>query len=396
MMGIEEEFYVFPTYDSKNIVNIPSFVSRIFGVKANKCIDKKLTKSFKGYKNVVLFILDGFGYSLLEYVKDVFEFTKNFEKEGTITKLTSTFPSSTAPAVVSIFTGKTPIEHGVVEWYTYVEKIRSVIEAIPLTTIEKIKLSEKEFKHSNFFYSTTIFQRLKKVGVESFYLVSRFYAQSSFSKFLSKGGKVVPFISYGDIPTLVKSVVSKEGKKFVIVYLDMPDSLEHFYNFGNEVLLELSLFDRIFSVLRKEVNDTLFLLTADHGGTTVSKFINIERIKVVRESLERKGKRVIPPYGWCRSIFLRLKKSKVKTTFETLERKLKGYASVYLSEDLISKGVFGPRNGKFSQRFGDVIVVPKKGVAIYSNYMKNVKKFNGFHGGLSLEEMLVPFGILAV
>ena len=63
---------------------------------------------------------------------------------------------------------------------------------------------------------------------------------------------------------------------------------------------------------------------------------------------------------------------------------------------MISKGVFGPRNGKFSQRFGDVIVVPKKGVAIYSNYMKNVKKFNGFHGGLSLEEMLVPFGILGV
>ena len=81
-----------------------------------------------------------------------------------------------------------------------------------------------------------------------------------------------------------------------------------------------------------------------------------------------------------------------------IEARLKGVAQVYTTDELLAAGIFGKDKGpaevlaKFKTKFGNLVVLPEVHEQVY--WFEEGKfgcEFKGHHGGLSVEEMEIPF-----
>ncbi len=168
---------------------------------------------------------------------------------------------------------------------------------------------------------------------------------------------------------------------------------------------ELSVFsfllkkELIEKIDRNFANETLFLITGDHGQLKVlpQKTIYLNKYRELVKAFQKsKKKKPILPTGSPRDVFLHIEKSKLDRVYDFLSNKLKGKAKVIKTEEAIKMGLFGrgkPRE-EFYDRAGNLLILPYKNHTIWYEHIKGKKfEFLGHHGGLSKEEMLVPFAI---
>src|SRR6185369_12551102 len=76
--------------------------------------------------NVVLLIIDGLGANYLARHGSGSELGRRRRRS-----LTSVFPSTTASAITTSYTGRTPLEHGLTGWYTYFGEAGCVSACLP-------------------------------------------------------------------------------------------------------------------------------------------------------------------------------------------------------------------------------------------------------------------------
>ncbi|MBT3754962.1 MAG: phosphodiesterase, partial [Candidatus Cloacimonetes bacterium] len=118
---------VYPDYKN-SIVNLVSSILEIYDIKTDHPPLKQLdTKVLKKKKNLVLFVLDGFGINLL----NKFASSTKFMSKNYISPITSVFPSTTSAAITSLISGKTPWEHGAVGWTLYFKEFAKNIDYLP-------------------------------------------------------------------------------------------------------------------------------------------------------------------------------------------------------------------------------------------------------------------------
>lgn len=102
---MDENEVVFPDY-TNSILNLISSILKYYNVDTKFNGINELNKELeKEYKNVVLIILDGLGDKILNNISLNGFFIKNRKK-----KITSVYPSTTAAAMTTYYSGKPPIE----------------------------------------------------------------------------------------------------------------------------------------------------------------------------------------------------------------------------------------------------------------------------------------------
>jgi hypothetical protein len=104
----------------------------------------------------------------------------------------------------------------------------------------------------------------------------------------------------------------------------------------------------------------------------------------------------IAPSGAPRDVFLHLKKDKVDDCFNLLNNELDGIADVLRVKDAIDLGLFGSGRpcDEFLDRIGDLLVLPRGDLMVWFQvYPGKLFEMPGIHGGLSREEMLIPFAV---
>ena len=148
---------------------------------------------------------------------------------------------------------------------------------------------------------------------------------------------------------------------------------------------------------KKTASETLLIITADHGHTTTDpkKTIYLDKYKKLEEYYQRGDDgNIIPPTGGPRDVFLHINPEKLDEAYSFLSKKLSKTARVFKTADVISKGLFGTGkpNRKFRSRAGDILILPYKGKSVWYHHA-NGHKFDkfGVHGGLTNDEMLIPF-----
>ena len=110
---------IIPEYSGKCISNITPTIASHFGTKINP-INKNLKKALKDKKNIVLLVLDGFGYNyFMNNKKNLNMFNKAFKIE----KITAVFPSTTAASLTSFTTGKPPGIHGMLSYHCFIKEL---------------------------------------------------------------------------------------------------------------------------------------------------------------------------------------------------------------------------------------------------------------------------------
>jgi hypothetical protein len=410
----KEGEFIYPFYEKYCFSNIPSTILSFFGIKSKRpVLPSELHKDKIEVENsnkIILFLLDGFGYEQwVKYYKN-FDFLNLISQRGLVSPITSVFPSTTAATLTTMNTGLTPQEHSLLEWVLYLKEIDMIVETLSFTPLGKKgqdRLLEAGVNPKILYRGGTIYQALKKSGIKSFTFIDQSYAYSAYSKLVHKGSITIPFVNSSDLMVrLRKTLESERGPAYFYVYAGDFDYIEHRYGpHSEECYAELSVLSFLLKkellgkIDKKVANETLFLMTTDHGQLNVSpgETLYLNKYKKLVNSFEKsRKKKPILPTGSPRDIFLHVEKDKLDEMRNFLSNKLKEMAKIVDTREAIEIGLFGrdkPRK-EFYDRVGNLLILPYKNHTIWYKHIKGKKfKLLGCHGGLSRDEMLVPFAI---
>lgn len=415
MKSRDDDGFVYPRYDGYSLSNVPYSIMDMLGVKHDgQALKPQIMKNIElsGINKVVLLFLDGLGYDmLLKSYKDG-PFFKKFVTNGTVSPLTTVFPSTTANAETTINTGLMPLEHGLPEWTLYFKEIRMAINTLPFSSLAQgngKSLVDSGFDPRILYRGPTVYKRLKKQGVDSFTFVSKDIYKSPYSSLVRRGSKELSYINPTDMAVKLRKALEREkGTAYFEVYISTVDAITHSYGpHTEESHAEISVLSYLFGkhLLEKISNgsaeETLVIVNADHGHIDINpkKMIYLNRYKWLEKAYAiDKSKKIIPPTGGMRDVFLHIKEDMLEETKNYLADKLRNIAKVMKTEEAIKMGLFGlgrPRK-RFNERIGNLLVLPYKNNSVWYQHIRGKKiKFSsykvGAHGGLSRNEMLIPF-----
>ena len=117
-----------PNYFNGSLVNLMSSIIQHFGGVSQYSPLKNLPLSqLEGVDNIVLILLDGMGYNFFMRNAKLLDYPIMDKLHA---KVTSVFPSTTAAAMTTIYTGVAPKNHGCLAWFTYLKEL-GLISTIP-------------------------------------------------------------------------------------------------------------------------------------------------------------------------------------------------------------------------------------------------------------------------
>jgi len=341
---------VFPDY-RRSVYNIPHTIMGILDTPNPLMLDEY--KDLHTDKLIFIFV-DALGYELFErYLKE--------KIEGSYAKITSLFPSTTAAVLTTIYTGLSPKEHGILEWYMYYEEYGGIIKTLPFSPMdieENDALIARGVSPDPLFTLPTIFEKLKSAGIESASYVREEYAHSSYSEHMFRGSHIVPYHNLSDAFNKMK----KDNANFIQIYIDYLDTAEHLYGpYSTEVKSEL---ERIFREIQKLKGERTIIIAADHGQMEIRN----KRVLNLKDSKTLVG-------GSPRDVF-------IYTEME-VEKGLK-FLRKHEFMNLLGPGQMHPN---LEKRVPEIVLLPDDFTGIWFRdfYAK------GLHGGLSAQEMYVPF-----
>ncbi len=335
------------------VYNVPHTILNILGIKDNEAIE-----SLKDLQEDRIFfiLVDALGYNLFEkYIKN----SCNCEH----LKLTSLFPSTTSAVLTTLYTGLSPKEHGILEWYMYYEEFGEIIKTLPFSRRdgkENDELIKLGFSPEHLFNLPTIFEKLEKEGMKSQFLVKREYASSSYTLHMSKGANIIPYSSLEHSFQLLK----KSNADLNFLYIDYLDIVQHHYGLESMEIKDLLLkIWKNIGDLKNYARDARIIVTADHGQIDIKKSIVIN---IPKNSVG----------GSPRDVFI-----------YSDETPVLDYAEILKKEDTLKLLGSGKEHPKLRERLPNYILLPKDSYALWFEELG----LKGLHGGLSPEEMLVPF-----
>jgi hypothetical protein len=377
-----------PRYDAGGFAGIPNRIKEAFAADS--------------YDAVVLFLVDGFGWRFFERFQEA-PFLKRIARAGTIEKLTSQFPSTTAAHLTTIHTGLPVGASGIYEWYIYEPALDRIIAPLLFShagTRERDTLKAAKVDPAVVYPHGMFYSELKQMGVVPYVFGVRDYTPSTFSRAVMAGAEMLRFLTLPEALINLGLLLEKQTRPaYVHLYFDKIDSISHDYGPGapqteaeieSFLLIMENYFERVFKGKR-----ILFLMTADHGQVDVNPkttiYLNTDRrFKGMERFIKasRSGQLLIPA-GSARDMFLHVKDDLLDETQTFLTKRLEGKADVVQVAALTEAGYFGTEiSSRFRERVGNLVILPYPNETVWW-YEKDrfEQRFYGHHGGLTVQEM---------
>jgi len=391
------EGLIAPDYGTYSIDSIPSFIRSLFGEKADRgdALLQFLPADLP--QRVILLILDGMGYTHLTRLLSQFPdmFLNRLIERGNFLPLTSVFPATTVTALASLSTGVTPQEHGMLGYRLYLKETSAITNMINLSLLGnsardsalKAGIDEKAF-----LPIPTLFEQLQTIDVHSHVIINKQIAKSGLSRLLYDGAaKMHSVVNLSDMLVAARDVLHQtRGKTFVSLYWEDTDAIAHVHGpWTDAFTAELRSID---STLERElsgrVEDTLLLITADHGFVPMEDgdYIDITKYPDLYENL------ALPPVGDTRAAYLFVRDGKKNEVRRIIAESFASDIVCLDAEQALEAGLFGMGEvlRQSRDRIGDLIIASTGRKALYYPYKDSVK-LRGMHAGLTPDEMLVPF-----
>lgn len=389
--------FCLPLYDSYCFSRIPATIEALFSEKTSKSLPED-TYYPGPYDHVILLFIDGFGWRFYDKYKSKHPILQKFEEEGIVSKVTSMFPSTTAAHVTCINTGLSPSQAGIYEWFILEPKLNDIIAPLPFSIAgdrenETLPLNPKEL-----FPTETLYQKLNLRGVKCSAFETHSIIDSTYSQAILDGAQRHGYKTLG--PAFNQILSTLHGKTYTFFYFGDIDAIGHRKGVhSSEFDLQIEkVFKEIETFISALPPKTAVILTADHGMIEVNPkqtyYLN-KKIPHIQKYLQF-GRREKPlaPAGSCRDFFLHVHPQSVSELQEVLSHFLRERGEVYKIEELLDAGLFGPEppSANFLSRVGNLVILPYEGEAVWW-YEKNrfQQNFYGAHGGLTRQEMEIPF-----
>lgn len=347
---------------------------------------------------VVLVLLDAFGWCFHRRHAD-HALLRRMLADGSVAKLTTQFPSTTAAHVTTLHTGRLVGEHGVYEWNILEPRLRAIVTPMTFSyagdrsrdTLHRTALAPADIYPDG----TTVYRRLAARGITSLAFQPAAFAPSTYDGVLLAGAAIHPYetIERG-LTALCRELRTQTGRAYAYVYIDALDAVGHAQGPASPAFAaeaEHSL-DAIDAAIGHLPAGTLVLLAADHGQVDVdpARTLYVNELWPDLPRLLRRGAggRPLAPAGSPRDLFLHTLPSARDEVVAGLRERLGERAEVRITQDLVDEGVFGPAIGRrLSERVGDVCVLPAMGETVWWREAGRFEmRFRGHHGGLTPEE----------
>ncbi len=397
--------FVYPDYDGRSLVNVPSSICRWLGAPPLGAVP--LAPQFTQvlgdqYQNVILVLMDAL--SLVRFTDLLnagkLPVWKKMGEEGILAPLTSIIPSTTASALTSLWTGTGSIEHGIVGYEMWLKEYGIVVNSIlqaPMSFQGGVgSLSKTGFDPLTFIEPTLLGTHLNDHGVQVYAFQHHSIARSGLTRMLLQDVNVSPFRSQSDLWANVRSALENkpQERKFVWVYWGEVDYFSHHYGPDDErTISELVNFSTAFEALFLDRlnpttrSSTLLILLADHGQvkTQPNPHYDINNHPNLVRRLH------IMPTGENRLAYLYLRPGQGEAAREYIERTWPSQFTFMDPIFAVESGLFGPGkpHPRLFDRLGDLIVISRGNAYLW--WSSKSDHLEGRHGGLSAEEMLVPF-----
>jgi len=263
-------------------------------------------------ENVVLFILDGLGNSLLE------NSSAPFLKRHNKGPVQAPFPPTTASVLTSLYYGVPPSIHGLIGWRLFYKEYCGLFDVLPrLDSITRKPLPEA-LDLLGTLPEKNIFELIADASpqTETFLLTLDKVKKSPYTKRAGKAATLIPYKKPEQIPDKLEPLLKEnDNPKFIFVYSNLPDSLEHEHGTNSGKVRQcIKSFDRIIEQLYLHHKErSAFFITADHG------LIDTE-IEWINDDPELYNALLLPPYPEARFITLHIKPSYRSVMPDILEK----------------------------------------------------------------------------
>jgi hypothetical protein len=233
--------FVMPHYDGYSIVNVAATTAALFGIPftGTPTLPRKIWASLSDdVRCVVQILIDALGYYRLNQFMDKTgnSLFHQLEQNGALLfPLTSVCPSTTTAALSSLWTGRPPIQHGMLGTRLFLrdQGLRAnMIHFTPASFHSRNVLVAEGMKPAEFLQVPGLAEILADNGVESHVFISQQYIKGGLSDIFFRGVKQVhAFVpgSGADLWTQLREFLNQRvGEKlFVAVYWGLIDALGH-------------------------------------------------------------------------------------------------------------------------------------------------------------------------
>ena len=388
---------MFPDYGGYSIAGIAELVRALYGLDYSATELTQLANGFDNYERIVLLVLDGLGYRRFQTLAKRVPQSMlcRLAARGKLLPLTSVYPCTTTTALCSLSTGMPPAEHGMIGYRLYLRETGTVTNMIRFSVLGNDR-PEAAFAMgldpAGLLPGPTLHQQLTSAGIITHSVLASYIAHSGLSKALYQGsGSIHSALTFSDMLAQTRQVLEQsDGPTFMSLYWSTLDSIGHVRGPHTET------YDAEFSVINEAIEqawegrlkDTLLLVTADHG------FVPMQADEYLDPNslFDAKNRLVRLPVGEPRASYLFSQESErqgIKDTFDNdrADGLICVTAQEMLESELLGSGAIHP---ELQARMGDLAVLSTGNAGLYHDYPDGAR-LRGMHGGLTEDEMLVPF-----
>jgi hypothetical protein len=379
-----------PDY-SRSIVNLSSGLVRAAGGGRQEYASlAELRAADLSGRPIVLLVVDGLGDVFLRGRPDSF---LHQQRRG---RLSSVFPTTTATAITSYFTGVAPQQHGITGWFTYFRELGAVATILPfIPRFGGAGLSGAGISPAQLIGRESL---LNSLDVPCHVLLPGYLLDSSYSRTLSGRGRRHGCGSLADMFSRLEALTQEQGSSLIIAYWPELDSLAHEHGIAGDRPAEH------FLELDRGCRDTLtriagrgaaVIVSSDHGliDTDPEHTVSLDDHPELAAAL------TLPLCGEPRCAYCYVRSDR-REDFEGYIAERLGHAcELKKSGELIDQGYFGTGTPwpRFTERIGEYVLLMKEHYVIRDRLLteKNYCQ-KGVHGGLSAEELYVPLIMVEV
>ena len=374
---------ILPNYEHCILSTITSIL-KYYNVETNHKSSKKIDKILndKEYKNVIFLILDGLGEHILNRISPDGILNKN-----KIDCVTSVYPSTTTAAITTYYSGRPPYETGWIAWSQYFKEYG---RALDMFSHNESYMREPLKKPLIDVYKTvvsyeSIFERIEKSSPDvKAYEIEPEYAERRARRSLKAN-------NIDEIIMNINDLCEGPDKKFILAYSDNPDGLLHKFGTTSE---EVKTFvkeaeEKISNMVQKFDEDTILIISADHGHKDIEKAYSLNDYPEIRECL------IMPESLESRSLTFWVKEEMKDIFVQRFNKVFKNEFWLMTKDEFLNKYHFlgyGEKHYKIDDFIGNYVALSVGGSIIRIETFlaegKPIKKST--HCGLSKEEMEVP------
>jgi len=395
---------VHPAYSGRSILNLPASLARWLGAPdlPHPPLDLAgLDVLAEGVEQLVVVLIDAVSFDRFRlWVKRLSGPVQAFVESALFAPLTSVVPSTTTAALTTLWTGRSPAEHGMVGYELFLREygvVANMLNHSPMSLDSQPGLLYRAGLVPEIALPVpTLGNHLAAAGVPAHAFLPHAIRSSGLSRMHLSGARVHGYATLTDLWTGVRELVETRDteRRLVWAYYGEVDSLSHRFGPDSEqaeaeFAAVLEGFHRVFleRLPADRRRGTLVVFLSDHGQIATRRDPHYD----LRNHLSLSRRLHLQPTGENRLAYLYIRPGQVEAVAEYFDRTWPAGFRILPSEHALAAGLFGPGTPCTAalDRLGDRVAVSQGSAYLWWAPKDNV--LIGRHGGVSPEEMLVPF-----